>query len=103
MNLQGLRKRKLILITAIVLTAVMPLVFVRLDESSSILNILKLFAKTGSLCGTILLIWQFLLGFGVSFALPEMAIQSGNQTIETIGNPLLEGTLGLQWSFGDGV
>ncbi len=58
-------QRKKMLILAMAVTAVFPLVFLRLDEPTFKLNVFKLLAKAGSLCGTMLLIWQCLLGYRV--------------------------------------
>lgn len=55
--------RKTVLVTVVGLTAIVPLFFLRLDESTFTLNLFKLLAKAGSLCGTVLLVWQFLLGY----------------------------------------
>jgi predicted ferric reductase len=47
----------------IVGTALVPAFFIQLDEPTRTLNTWKLLAKIGSLCGTVLLFWQFLLGY----------------------------------------
>ncbi len=47
----------------IVVTALAPAFFVRLQEPTTALNVYKLPAKIGSLVGTMLLFWQFVLGF----------------------------------------
>lgn len=54
--------RKALLLLLIAATSSVPLFFIRLNEPSFSLNLFKLLAKTGSLCGTLLLFWQFLLG-----------------------------------------
>lgn len=54
--------RKAALLLVIAGTSMVPLFFIRLNEPSFELNLFKLLAKTGSLCGTLLLFWQFLLG-----------------------------------------
>lgn len=59
----SIRFRKIALFVAIAASSVLPLLFVRLDEPTTSLNIYKLLAKTGSLVGSVLVIWQFLLGF----------------------------------------
>lgn len=43
-------------------TAAAPLWFVRFDEPTLPLRVCKGLAKAGSLCGTVLIVWQFLLG-----------------------------------------
>ncbi len=55
--------RKAVLLCLITGTSLVPFFFLRLDEPSFFLNVFKLLAKTGSLCGTLLLFWQFLLGY----------------------------------------
>lgn len=58
-----LKLRKIILLCVIVATAAAPAFFIQLDEPSTHLNAWKLLAKIGSLCGTALMVWQFLLGY----------------------------------------
>ena len=55
--------RKVILLISIFVTSIFPLFFVKYNEPNLRLNIYIFLAKTGSLCGTILIFWQFLLGF----------------------------------------
>lgn len=55
--------RKIILLISIFVTSVFPILFVKFNEPNFRLNIYIFLAKTGSLCGTILILWQFLLGF----------------------------------------
>ncbi len=55
--------RKAILIGLIAITSFLPLTFLDLNEPTSTLVVYKLLAKAGSLCGTVLILWQFLLGF----------------------------------------
>jgi len=57
-----LRKRKAILLTIIAITAFAPLLCVEVFESPAPAAA-KVLAKTGSLVGTVLLLWQVLLGF----------------------------------------
>ncbi|HOI56214.1 MAG TPA: ferric reductase-like transmembrane domain-containing protein, partial [Phycisphaerae bacterium] len=57
------RRRKAWLLALLVLTALAPLAFLSLDEPTRALRLYKLLAKTGSLAGTMLLVWQMLLGF----------------------------------------
>ncbi len=49
-------------------SAAAPAFFIRLDEATLVLNAFKLLAKIGSLCGTVLFFWQFLLGYRRAFA-----------------------------------
>jgi len=62
-NLKRLKRYKLILIALIIITTAIPMFFVRLDEPCAKLQLFKFFAKMGSLCGSVLLAWQFILGF----------------------------------------
>jgi len=55
--------RKTVLLCLIAGTSLVPLFYVRMNEPTFSLNLFKLLAKTGSLCGTLLLFWQFLLGY----------------------------------------
>ncbi len=61
MNSAG--KQKNLILFLIIITAIVPALFIELDEATSTLNIYKLIAKTGSLIGTSLFAWQFLIGF----------------------------------------
>ncbi len=63
MDLRRIQRRKLILIIVIAVTAALPMYFVRFNEPTPALQVFKFFAKAGSLCGTVLIVWQFLLGF----------------------------------------
>jgi len=58
-----LTRRKILLVCLIAATSAAPAFFIRLNESSFNLNLWKLLAKIGSLCGTMLIFWQFLLGY----------------------------------------
>jgi len=60
--MEAVRSRKIVLIVVIAVTSLFPLVFVRLDEPTVGLNVYKLLAKVGSLSGSMLIVWQFLLG-----------------------------------------
>lgn len=57
------RTRKIILLSLIAVTSVLPVFYVRLNEPEAILNVYKLAAKVGSICGTMLIAWQVLLGY----------------------------------------
>ncbi|MBD3346618.1 MAG: hypothetical protein GF401_16300 [Chitinivibrionales bacterium] len=54
---------KLILMSIIVLTSMIPLLYIDTREPTSRLLLFKVLAKTGSLAGMVLFAWQFLLGF----------------------------------------
>ena len=56
-------RRKILLVCLIAVTSAAPAFFIRLNEPSLQLNAWKLLAKIGSLCGTVLIFWQFLLGY----------------------------------------
>jgi len=58
-----LKQRKILLVCLIVVTSAAPAFFIRLNEPTFQLNTWKLLAKIGSLCGTVLIFWQFLLGY----------------------------------------
>jgi predicted ferric reductase len=60
--MDAVRSRKVGLLAAIVVTSAFPLLFVRMDEPTVGLNVYKLLAKAGSLSGSMLIVWQFLLG-----------------------------------------
>ncbi len=60
---EHLRRRKILLVCLIAATSAAPAFFIQLDEPSFRLNAWKLLAKIGSLCGTVLIFWQFLLGY----------------------------------------
>lgn len=58
-----IRLQKALLLALIGLTTVFPFTFVRFNEPSAALQTYKALAKAGALCGTMLLVWQFFLGF----------------------------------------
>lgn len=62
-NLSKVNCSKQIVLLLIVLTSITPLFYLSLQEPSRSLVTYKLLAKTGSLTVTVLLVWQFLLGF----------------------------------------
>jgi predicted ferric reductase len=59
----SLKARKRLFITALVVSAAAPLVFVRWNEPTAALQTFKMLAKAGALGGTMLVVWQWLLGF----------------------------------------
>lgn len=65
MNLKTVAIRKAVLLTTIIVSTIAPLAFLRFNEPTFGLNLYKLLAKAGSLCGTVLLIWQCLIGYRV--------------------------------------
>ncbi|MBD3317624.1 MAG: hypothetical protein GF344_17685 [Chitinivibrionales bacterium] len=58
-----IRHQKRVLIALIALSSVSPLLFLNLHEETVYTSGAKLLAKVGSLCGTVLFAWQFVLGF----------------------------------------
>lgn len=69
-----LSRAKVVLVAIIVVTSVLPLVYVRPDDAPLRINIFKYLAKSGAFIGSMLLLWQFLLGFRgvVSSILPDL-------------------------------
>lgn len=69
-----LRRARSVLVGLIVLTCLLPLAFVQPDEAPWHVNLVKYLAKTGAFVGSMLLVWQFLLGFrgAVSSVLPDL-------------------------------
>jgi predicted ferric reductase len=61
--LASVRRRKAALVALIALTALLPPLFIQFNEPSAELTVYKVLAKCGSLSGTVLLVWQFLLGY----------------------------------------
>ena len=72
--MKNLEAQKTGLLALIAITAASPLLFVPLDEPLLRLSLWKILAKTGSLVGTVLLVWQLLLGFRgfLSRVLPDL-------------------------------
>jgi predicted ferric reductase len=65
-------ERKSAIVIAIIVTALIPLLFLQWDEPAASLVFYKTLAKVGSLVGTVLLLWQVVLGFrGLSNWLTE--------------------------------
>lgn len=62
------------LLGLIAVTCMLPMLYVRMDEPSVMLNLYKLLAKAGSIGGTVLLAWQFLMGYRgfTGKALPDL-------------------------------
>ncbi len=58
-----LRYRKILLLLLILATATFPLFFVSYDEPNFARVLTKFLAKAGSMAGTVLLMWQFVLGY----------------------------------------
>lgn len=63
------------LLSMIVVTSLLPLAFVQVNEPGMALSVFWILAKIGALVGGMLLLWQFLLGFrgAVSKVLPDLA------------------------------
>jgi predicted ferric reductase len=66
---------KAVLVAVIAVTSVIPLFFVQPDEAAFHINVYKYLAKTGAFVGSMLLIWQFFLGFrgAVSSIFPDLS------------------------------
>ncbi|MFW6066507.1 MAG: ferric reductase-like transmembrane domain-containing protein [Planctomycetota bacterium] len=60
-----IRRRKIVLLVLLSVSAGVPLAFIRYNEPTAIQTITKVLAKTGSLVGTVLLVWQLILGFRI--------------------------------------
>ncbi len=58
-----IKLQRIVFIVIIILSSAVPLFFVRLDEPTVSLNVFKFIAKIGALGGTMLIVWQFLLGY----------------------------------------
>lgn len=63
MDMARIRRRKAILLAAVLVSILVPLAFVRYEEPTRGLAVVKALAKIGSLVGTVLLVWQPVLGF----------------------------------------
>lgn len=59
----------------IAVTAVVPLFFVQFDDATLRINVFKFLAKIGAFVGSVLLVWQFFLGFrgAVSSVFPDLS------------------------------
>ena len=64
-NLVAIGRRKAVLLVLLGTSAAVPLALLRYDEPTAALTTVKVLAKTGSLVGTVLLVWQMVLGFRV--------------------------------------
>lgn len=62
---RALRGRKATLVLLLTISALLPLLFLRYDEPTRGLQAVKVLAKAGSLTGTVLLVWQLVLGVRV--------------------------------------
>ena len=58
-----IKLQRIVFIVIIILSSAVPLLFVRYDEPTVSLKAFKFIAKIGALGGTMLIVWQFLLGF----------------------------------------
>ncbi len=61
----AIRVRKMVLLVLLAVSAPLPMLFVQYEEPTTTLVVVKALAKTGSLIGTVLMVWQFILGFRV--------------------------------------
>lgn len=92
MRLREIDTLKRILILFIAASAVVPLFFIQPEEPALRLTVYKLLAKTGSLTGTILILWQVLLGFrgAVSRVLSDLPwVVSVHKKLGTYGTLLI--------------
>ena len=62
-NLDAIGRRKVVLLVLLGFSVAVPLALLRYDEPTAGLATVKVLAKTGSLVGTVLLVWQMILGF----------------------------------------
>lgn len=71
---ERLTTAKAVLIGVIAVTSVFPILFVQPEDAALHVNVYKYLAKTGAFVGSMLLIWQFFLGFrgAVSSILPDL-------------------------------
>lgn len=86
------RRARAVLITIIVVTCLIPLLFVTPDDAPWYVNVYKYLAKTGAFVGSMLLLWQFLLGFrgAVSSVLPDLSwVVDLHQRLGQFGVPII--------------
>ena len=69
-----LNRGRAVLIAIIAVTCLLPLAFVTPEDAPLHVNVFKYLAKVGAFVGSVLLIWQFLLGFrgAISSFLPDL-------------------------------
>ena len=88
-----LRLAKGALIALIATTSIFPLLFVTPDDGVALhVNVFKYLAKTGAFLGSMLLIWQFLLGFrgAVSSVIPDLSwVVSLHKGLGQFGVPII--------------
>lgn len=101
-----LKVARRVLVAVIVVTSVLPLLFVAPDDAPLRINIFKYLAKVGALGGGMLMFWQFLLGFRgvVSTLLPDLAwVVDLHKRLGQFGvplvllHPIFIGIYYLQW------
>ncbi|MGI5951867.1 MAG: ferric reductase-like transmembrane domain-containing protein [Brooklawnia sp.] len=83
---------KSVLVAVIAVTTVLPLFFVTPDDGPLHINIFKYLAKTGAFVGSMLMIWQFLLGFrgAVSTILPDLSwVANLHRALGQFGVPII--------------
>lgn len=87
-----LNRTKSILLALILVTTVLPLFFVTPDDAELRINVFKYLAKTGAFVGSMLMIWQFLLGFRglVSMILPDLSwVANLHKQLGRFGVPII--------------
>lgn len=92
MRLREIVTLKRVLLSLIAASTVAPLLFIQPEEPAVRLTLYKLLAKTGSISGTILILWQVLLGFrgAVSRVLPDLPwVVSVHKRLGTYGTLLI--------------
>ncbi|WP_232547980.1 ferric reductase-like transmembrane domain-containing protein [Propioniciclava soli] len=85
-------RAKGVLIALIAVTSLLPLVFVSPDDAPLLVNVYKYVAKTGAFVGSMLLIWQFILGFrgALSSFFPDLTwIVELHKTLGQWGVPII--------------
>lgn len=83
---------KTVLVGTIAITTVLPLFFVKPDDAPLRTNVFKYLAKTGAFVGSMLLIWQVLLGFRgfVSTMLPDLSwVANLHKLLGKFGVPII--------------
>ncbi|MDO5535575.1 MAG: ferric reductase-like transmembrane domain-containing protein, partial [Propionibacteriaceae bacterium] len=87
-----LRARRALLVAVIAVTSLLPLVFVTPEDVPVAVNVYKYLAKIGAFVGSMLLVWQILLGFRglVSSVLPDLTwVVSVHKALGQFGVPII--------------
>ena len=83
---------KRVLLALIAITTVLPLLFVTPEDAPTRINVFKYLAKIGAFVGSMLMIWQFLLGFRgfVSAILPDLSwVATVHKNLGKFGVPIV--------------